>query len=147
MLITLFLVLINIFNTITTNSPNTEGMTAIAAWMLVCIFFVCGALFGYAWLLWKKKKSCLKRKRFSKKLTDEELKARSIWKEDFRTKVDDIFLVFFPLMFLIFNLVGLIVNFLFVNSLFFQFFLALLADLFDEKLFKFKMTGAGSAWL
>jgi hypothetical protein len=42
-------VLINIFNTITTNSPNAEGMTAVAAWMLVCIFFVCGALFGYAW--------------------------------------------------------------------------------------------------
>jgi hypothetical protein len=25
-------VLINIFNTITTNSPNAEGMTAVAAW-------------------------------------------------------------------------------------------------------------------
>ena len=44
MLITLFLVLINIFNIVTTNSPNVEGMTAIAAWMLVCIFFVFGAL-------------------------------------------------------------------------------------------------------
>ena len=29
---------------VTTNSPNVEGMTAIAAWMLVCIFFVFGAL-------------------------------------------------------------------------------------------------------
>ena len=29
MLITLFLVLINIFNIVTTNSPNVEGMTAI----------------------------------------------------------------------------------------------------------------------
>ena len=76
MLITLFLVLINIFNIITTNSPNVEGMTAIAAWMIVCIFFVFGALFGYAWLLWKKKKSCLKRKKFSKKLSDEDAKAR-----------------------------------------------------------------------
>ena len=44
MLITLFLVLINIFNIVTTNSPNVEGMTAIAAWMLVCIFFVFAAL-------------------------------------------------------------------------------------------------------
>ena len=44
MLITLFLVLINIFNIVTTNSPNVEGMTAIGAWMLVCIFFVFGAL-------------------------------------------------------------------------------------------------------
>ena len=46
MLITLFLVLINIFNIVTTNSPNVEGMTAIGAWMLVCIFFVFGALIG-----------------------------------------------------------------------------------------------------
>ena len=46
MLITLFLVLINIFNIVTSNSPNVEGMTAIAAWMLVCIFFVFGALVG-----------------------------------------------------------------------------------------------------
>ena len=38
--------LINIFNIVTTNSPNVEGMTAIAAWMLVCIFFVFFALVG-----------------------------------------------------------------------------------------------------
>ena len=57
-------------------------------------------------LLWKKKKSCLKRKRFTKKLTEEEVKARNIRKEEFRNKVDDIFLVFFPVMFLIFNLVS-----------------------------------------
>ena len=35
---------INIFNTVTSASPNTEGMNAITAWMLVCIFFVFGAL-------------------------------------------------------------------------------------------------------
>merc|ERR1719189_360479 len=85
MLITLFLVLTNIFNIITTNSPNVEGMTAIAAWMIVCIFFVFGALVGYAYLLWKKKKSCLKRKR-NKKQTEEN-KMRQILKEDYRSKV------------------------------------------------------------
>ena len=63
MLITLFLVLINIFNTVTTQSPNAEGMNAITAWMLVCMLFVFGALVGYAFLLWRKKKSCLKRHR------------------------------------------------------------------------------------
>ena len=83
MLITLFLVLINIFNIVTSNSPNVEGMTAIAAWMLVCIFFVFGALFGYAYLLWKKKKSCLKRKK-NRKQTEEEGKLRAIRKEDYR---------------------------------------------------------------
>ena len=79
-------------------------MTAIAAWMLVCIFFVFGALVGYAYLLWKKKKSCLKRKR-SRKMTDEETKVRQILKEDYRSRVDDVFLVVFPIMFLVFNLI------------------------------------------
>ena len=35
MLITLFLVLINIFNIVTTNSPNVEGMTAIGTVFLL----------------------------------------------------------------------------------------------------------------
>lgn len=104
MLITLFLVLINIFNIVTTNSPNVEGMTAIAAWMLVCIFFVFFALAGYAYLLWKKKKSCLKRKKVRKQ-SEEEGKLRQMRKEDYRSKVDDVFLVVFPIMFLVFNLI------------------------------------------
>ena len=45
LLITLFLVLINIFNNITTNSPKAEGLTAIEIWMLACILFVFGERF------------------------------------------------------------------------------------------------------
>ena len=104
MLIILFLVLINIFNIVTSNSPNVEGMTAITAWMLVCIFFVFGALVGYIYLLWKKKKSCLKRKK-QRKISEDESKLRQILKEDYRSKVDDVFLVVFPIMFLVFNLI------------------------------------------
>ena len=114
MLITLFLVLINIFNIVTTNSPNVEGVTAIAAWMMACILFVFGALLGYAYLLWKKKKSCLKRKKPISKLKAaggaggedcslQQLRNRR--KEEFRSKVDDMFLVVFPLLFAIFNLI------------------------------------------
>ena len=44
LLITLFLVLINIFNNITTNSPKAEGLTAIEIWMLACILFVFGEI-------------------------------------------------------------------------------------------------------
>ena len=62
LLVTLFLVLVNIFNTVTTNTPKVkhlfvsnylcrqihfakaEGLTAIEAWMLACILFVFGAL-------------------------------------------------------------------------------------------------------
>ena len=103
MLITLFLVLTNIFNIVTTNSPNVEGMTAIAAWMLVCIFFVFGALVGYAYLLWTKKKSCFKRKKANKQ-GEEKGKKTPIDKEKHRSKVDAIFLLVFPIMFLLFNL-------------------------------------------
>ena len=44
LLITIFLVLVNIFNTITTNIPKAEGLTAIEAWVIVCVLFVFGAL-------------------------------------------------------------------------------------------------------
>ena len=52
LLVTLFLVLINIFNSINNNSPNVEGMSAISAWMLACMFFIFGALLGYAGILY-----------------------------------------------------------------------------------------------
>ena len=52
LLVTLFLVLVNIFNTITNISPNVEGMTAISMWMIACIFFVFGSLMAYATLLY-----------------------------------------------------------------------------------------------
>ena len=42
LLVTVFLVLINIFNNITTNSPKSEGLTAIEIWMMACILFVFG---------------------------------------------------------------------------------------------------------
>ena len=42
LLITLFLVLVNIFNNVTTNSPKAEALTAIEIWMLACILFVFG---------------------------------------------------------------------------------------------------------
>lgn len=51
LLVTLFLVLVNIFNTVTTNTPKAEGLTAIEAWMLACILFVFGALTEYAAIL------------------------------------------------------------------------------------------------
>ena len=52
LLVTLFLVLTNIFNTITNVSPNVEGMTAISSWMIACMFFVFLALLEYAAILY-----------------------------------------------------------------------------------------------
>ena len=51
LLITVFLVLVNIFNTITTNIPKAEGLTAIEAWVMVCVLFVFGALVGKNFLM------------------------------------------------------------------------------------------------
>ena len=52
LLITVFLVLVNIFNTITTNIPKAEGLTAIEAWVIGCVLFVFGALIGKQALQW-----------------------------------------------------------------------------------------------
>jgi len=121
LLVTLFLVLINIFNTITNVSPNVEGMTAISAWMIACMFFVFGALLAYASILYfllLKKKASQEKKR--KSLTvihskdcflfpGSELNKR---KEEIGAldqgvrlaRVDSIFSIFFPVMFLLFNM-------------------------------------------
>ena len=62
LLITIFLVLINIFNTIQTNSPQVagfeespyycnscqaEGLTAMEAWVIACVVFVFAALMEF----------------------------------------------------------------------------------------------------
>ena len=46
LIITVFLVLVNIFNTITTNMPKADRLTAIETYVMVCIFFVFGTLLG-----------------------------------------------------------------------------------------------------
>ena len=51
LLVTLFLVLINIFNNITTNSPNTKSLTSISLWIVICIIFVYGSLLEYGSIL------------------------------------------------------------------------------------------------
>jgi len=55
LLVTLFLVLISIFNTVNSKSPRTEGINLMAFYVIVCILFVFGALFAYAVMLYKKK--------------------------------------------------------------------------------------------
>ena len=51
LLITLFLVLVNLFISITINSPNTKALTSISTWVLVCIIFVQGAVMEYGFIL------------------------------------------------------------------------------------------------
>lgn len=67
LLITLFLVLVNIFNNINSNSPKAEGLTAIEIWMLACILFVFGALIVYAAILNQKLLTSEEKKQIKKK--------------------------------------------------------------------------------
>ena len=48
---TLFLVLVNIFNYVTANSPKAEGLTAVETWVVSCIIHVFGVLAEYALIL------------------------------------------------------------------------------------------------
>ena len=51
LLITLFLVLVNLFISITTNSRITKSLTYISTWILACIIFVQGAVLEYGCIL------------------------------------------------------------------------------------------------
>ena len=51
LLITIFLVMINIFITVTAKSPHTESLTNISTWIITCIIFVYSALVEYGFLL------------------------------------------------------------------------------------------------
>merc|ERR1719309_151088 len=53
LLVILFLLLVNIFNTVATNTPKAECLTAIEVWMFACILFVFGTLVEYAAILFK----------------------------------------------------------------------------------------------
>ena len=42
LLVTLFLVLVNIFNCVTVNAPKSEGLTTVETWVVMCILHVLG---------------------------------------------------------------------------------------------------------
>ncbi|XP_040566996.1 glycine receptor subunit alphaZ1 [Lepeophtheirus salmonis] len=118
LLVMLFLVLVNIFNTVTTNTPKAEGLTAIEAWMLACILFVFGALIEYAAILFKKQRYVS---------AQNKLNIRIVWKDNLKYEVyeqrpppstlslqhlaeeywriDKFFLISFPILFFIFNII------------------------------------------
>ena len=51
LLVTLFLVLVNIFNFVSANAPKAEGLTAVETWVVSCIIHVFGVLAEYALIL------------------------------------------------------------------------------------------------
>ncbi|XP_023346796.1 glycine receptor subunit alpha-2 isoform X1 [Eurytemora carolleeae] len=118
LLVTLFLVLVNIFNTVTTNTPKAEGLTAIEAWMLACILFVFGALIEYAAILFKKQRYVSGQYKVNLKIVCKEnfkyevqerspanqaITMQQLAEEYWR--IDKFFLKSFPILFFIFNII------------------------------------------
>jgi len=118
LLVTLFLVLVNIFNNVTTNTPKAEGLTAIEAWMLACILFVFGALVEYATLLFKKQRYVSGQHKVNLKIICKEnykyevqekspanqaVTVQQLAEEYWR--IDKFFLKSFPILFCIFNII------------------------------------------
>merc|ERR1719400_603840 len=101
LLVILFLLLVNIFNTVATNTPKAECLTAIEVWMLACILFVFGALAEYAAILFKKQLYVSNQQKVILK-TSEQI-AEGFW------RIDKFFLKCFPAIFLVFNIVYWIV--------------------------------------
>ena len=119
LLITLLLVLINLFGTIIRSQPHTTTPTVLVTWTLFCMMFVIGALLAYAGILYyifrlDTKTSCqvsIVATTASPSIFDKgRLKSASKFatKEDLAMVCknwDKTFLICFPTLFLIFNLV------------------------------------------
>lgn len=84
-LVTLFLVLINIYNYVQNQSPVSDTINLLSFWMIVCILFVFGALAVYAAILLLRYKTEVNEKTLN--------------------VIDTIFLFCFPILFLIFNVI------------------------------------------
>ena len=74
LLVTLFLVLVNIFNSVTGNAPKAEGLTAVETWVVSCIIHVFAVLAEYAVILKiiqnEKRRDAKERRSFLKSLNN-----------------------------------------------------------------------------
>ena len=90
LLVTLFLVLINIHNNVENKSPVSNTTNLLSIWMLICILFVFGALSVYAAILFA---------RYT--FYDLQPPTKIVWLKF----VDLSFFVIFPILFALFNLI------------------------------------------
>jgi len=104
MLVTLFLVLINIHNTIQTNSPKAEGFTAIKTWVIACIIFVFGAMLEYSAILLLLKLEKMECGPYAEVFSRCSRRGPASKVHRF-TRADMVFFCLFPLLFLVFNLI------------------------------------------
>jgi len=97
----LILLLVNIFNTISTNSPKAECLTALEVWMLSCLLFVSATLLEYAVILFKRQHYNSKQQKMA--VETSQMLAQEFW------RIDKFFLKCFPALFAVFNIIFWIV--------------------------------------
>ena len=101
LLITLLLVLVNLFGTVIHTQPSTKYLTYLNVWMITCIIFVCGPLFAYAVLLFHLRAAQSALESITIVKPDKEIPL--IIAPNYYWRWDKICLTFFPLAFLLFN--------------------------------------------
>jgi len=115
LLVIILLALINIFNNVATNTPKAECLTAIEAWMIACILFVFGALLEYAAILFKKQQKINLKIIYNNELQEKSSSSQALNVQEFEKeyrRIDNFFLISFPLLFMVFNSIYWLVCFL-----------------------------------
>lgn len=91
LLVTLFLVLTNIYSNVEDQSPVSNMINLLSLWMITCILFVFGALMAYAGILFVRYKT----------YDEFQTPNKASW-----LKITDLtFLVIFPVLFGVFNFI------------------------------------------
>ena len=114
-LVTIFLVLINIFNNVKTNAPVSISLNAVDLYLIVCIFIVFLALVEYAIVLFRERyKVEVETSPNEKQHTQNSLSIPNensvrveAWPEPHSNanKLDTISLILFPIIFVLFNII------------------------------------------
>ena len=114
LLITIFLILINTFNSVKNEAPTSKTLNSVDLYLLICIGIVFLALIEYAIVLFKDRykgsimpslKPMLSMKT-STSVNDQKNKSLKAWEEDNLSemnKLDNFSLILFPISFLAFN--------------------------------------------
>ena len=105
LLITIFLVLINIFNGVKSYSPVSSSLNAVDIYLVGCIFQVFLVLSEYAIVL--SKETIGTATKLTKTESSENNDSAKAWSEKkyLRNKFDSISIVIFPVIFIVFNIV------------------------------------------
>ena len=92
LLVTLFLVLTEIYTNVANQSPVASSINQLSLWVIFCILFVFGALMEYAGLLFVRYQSY--------NYADDTFKNGNLMKT-----IDLFFFITFPIIFVIFNVI------------------------------------------